>query len=129
MARTVSELLKLLAPEFADAEPALIEFHIEMAADRVNRRVFGAKADQATALLAAHSLKLAAVDAAELESGTGSDLVIKSQSIGELSVTYDTAASAAARVALPGDEEFAQTSYGIRYVQLRRSVATSPGVV
>jgi hypothetical protein len=116
--------LKILAPEIASSETdPRIDFFLDQAALSVNRTRFGSRADLATILLAAHFLTRFPASGGQPGAPGG----VTTERIGDLSVGY-------ANLNLPGlvaqgDVEYMTTTYGARYVSLRKSVPTTPLVV
>lgn len=109
--------LKLLAPELAAETDARLDLFLGWASLRVNRRVFGAKADLATLLLTAHMLTRFSADASPAAGGT-----ITQEKVGDIQTSY-------AALEMEGDAEFATTAYGAQFAQMRRGVSISPMVV
>lgn len=108
MAATPQKVLDI-APEFASVEEARIQTFLDYAALSINATVWGVKADFAQALLAAHYLTMSG------RAGIGG--AVQMEKVGDLSRTYFGEA---------GTETLGDTSYGRWYLELRKSVVTSP---
>lgn len=107
---SVSVILSAIAPQF-DTEPNRAVF-ITLASQNVNTCLFGVKADQAIAYLAAHYLTLS-TDPSRSGGATGA---ITSKKEGDLSIGYGAVAAGA------GEEALSLTHYGMTFLQLQRSV-------
>lgn len=104
--------MKLVFPEFGDMDNAQVQFAVDEAARGVDTNWFDKDRDRGQMYLAAHYLVVARQRAA---SATGQK--IKSERIGELSVTY--ADDDKQPVADPDD--YTTTVYGSRYLALLQS--------
>jgi hypothetical protein len=113
--------MKLKFPEFRLQDDAVLELDIEEArVSAGNQYVDDANQSLATVYLAAHYTM---VRVSRAESGTGQ--VVKSESFGPMSITYDTASQP---VNLdPSD--FASTPYGLRYMELVKLNVGGPMVI
>jgi hypothetical protein len=113
---TILEILKDLAPEFANEDQALLERFIDYATPSVSSKRFKPEViyQQAVALYAAHLLTLRARG--------GKSGPVSSIREGDLSISYE---------ALQGQDntELYQTVYGAQFVQLRRQNIMSPRFV
>lgn len=109
--------LLILAPEFKDEDDARIDFFLDKAALRVNRRVWGSKADWGTVLLAAHMLTRFAPDASAGSSGQ-----VTMEKVGDLQAQYGV-------LKMDGDEELSTTTYGAQFAQMRKALRVSPLVL
>lgn len=103
--------MKLVFPEFGDMDNAQVQFAVDEASRGVGPDWFDADRDRAQMYLAAHFLVVARQRAA---SGTGQK--IKSERIGELSVTYADDPQPMASM-----DDYSTTSYGERYLALLQS--------
>lgn len=113
--------LKVLGPEFTSETDDRLDQFLDWAALSINRRVFGSKADLATILLAAHYLtRFPSSGGNASQSGS-----ITMEKVGELQQSYSDLSGKAE----PSDVELMTTSYGARYVTLRRSTLATPLVV
>lgn len=125
MARSISDLLKVIAPEFRDFTDDALAVWIELASLRVNRCFFGeSKADFATAFLAAHFLTVSDINTSSISGDA--QKIVRSESIGDIKVEYDNQGNL---VSVPGDEEYTTTTYGAQYLQLRRGTLLTERVV
>lgn len=100
-----------IAPELATEPEARLQTFLDFAALSINSSVWGAKADFAQALLAAHYLTMAN------RGGAGGALT--SEKVGDLSRSYGQ---------LEGAELYGATAYGMQYVQLRKTLVITPMV-
>ena len=106
--------LKKMFPEFASQENSRIKFFIDMAERRVNRTIFGDKADDAVCLMSAHLLTMGS------RGGQGGS--VTSEKVGDLSRGYSSGSA---------DKKgpHGSTSYGEMYDDLLRSCRTGPRVL
>lgn len=117
-----TDYIKLLFPELSgvvDEQEDRVKAYIDIAATRVNRCVFGSKADYAHALMTAHMLVSLGLSAVATEGGGGAGPVT-SEKIGDLAVSYGD---------LTSNESFngfGTTKYGIEFINLQRSVLKGP---
>lgn len=109
--------LIVLAPELSEETDARIDMFLGWAALRINRRVWGSKADFATLLLTAHMLTRFAADMVASVSGP-----VIQEKVGDLASQYG-------QINLEGDEELSTSTYGAQFAQMRRSIRVSPLVV
>lgn len=119
MAVDIVYFLKV-APEFASADPALINFYINEARLYINFAAWGAKADYAHALFTAHLMKMS-TPAAVANGGAGP---VNSSKVGDLQRTYSAGGSSSG-----GGQSLEKTSYGILFLQLRKTIAATPLVI
>ena len=96
--------MKLKFPEFASQPDGALEFAIEEALLSVDDSWIESHRNVATMYLAAHFLM---VSISRTQSGTGQR--IKSESMGGMSITYDSDAMQ------PDPEDFTTTAYGLRF--------------
>ena len=101
-----------IAEELTGKQP-LVEKCIERAKLDVSETFWGAKANFATELLAAHY--------ATLFSRKGSAEGVKRRRIGEAEVEYQAKSSSEG-----GDSAFLSTAYGKQYLDLRKSISVTP---
>jgi hypothetical protein len=113
---SVRDILLDVAPDLTPAQGDTaasdrLDRFIGYAEDEVNRTLFGARADKAVALLAAHALTVA---------GRGGDNrgALVSERVGDMSATYAQPPVSADRPVDPLDS----TSYGVEYKRLRRGI-------
>lgn len=104
-----------LAPELPDN--SRLDFFLTQASLRINRRVWGSKADLGTMLLAAHMLTRFAADVGPAVGGS-----VTQEKVGDLQTQY-------AAIDMKGDEELATTAYGAQFAQMRKALGVSPLVV
>lgn len=107
--------LLAFAPEITDN--ARVDLMLSYAALRVNRRVWGSKADFGTMLLACHMLTRFSADSGPAVGGS-----VTMEKVGDIQTQY-------AALDMAGDEEFATTSYGALFAQTRKALGVSPLVV
>ena len=114
MSTSPSELKKMF-PEFANETNPRINFFIGMAERRVNKTVFGDKADDAVCLMTAHLLTLG--------SRGGQGGTVTSEKVGDLSRSYSSASK--------GDDSNSldSTSYGQMFNDLMQSCRQGPRVL
>ncbi len=111
---TAAGWFPLVAPELSSAPPATQAAFLGWAAQEVNAGVFGAMAPQATALLAAHLLTEAGYGA------TGQASIAAMQKAGMLTEQFKIPDLKS------GEQPYATTTYGIRYIRLRRIALPGP---
>lgn len=109
--------LLAFAPEIPDS--TRVDLMLSLAALRINRRVWGSKADFGTILLALHMLTRFGADSSTGPSVGGS---VVGEKIGDIESRY-------AALEMKGDEEFATTAYGAQFAQMRKALGVSPLVV
>jgi hypothetical protein len=97
---------KLRFAEFRSETDATIELALEDARADVDEYTFGDDLDRALGWLAAHHLLVRRT--------TGSGQLVKSETIGPITTTYDTQAS----TVIPDPSDYSTTSYGARYLNL-----------
>lgn len=105
--------------EFSCFSDKKIEHEIEFAKCNINECVYSEKkAEMAVMLMAAHSLYLQMDD-----NSLGQGGVVTSDKVGDLSQSYS--------VLTPdhGDAYWAQTQFGLKYLQLRRTLTTTARVL
>lgn len=117
---------RLIAPEFKDVKDAEVRGMLELCEPLVSKKRFGRVYNQALALLAAHRLKLAGKGENPLGSD-GSSMInaasgfgLASVSEGSTSVSFNTA-----NMNSNNDSWYALTSYGLEYLDLRRTFVVS----
>lgn len=119
---TELELFRRMAPEFRDVDDDEVCSWIKMTKPLCGKRVFGSMWEQAVALRTAHRMKMAGypLDSQGVAStGPGSvstGFGVASYTEGSTSVSFNNA-----NVNTGTDAEYALTSYGLQYLQLRRS--------
>lgn len=106
--------LKTMFPEFESETNKRIQFFIDMAERKINRPIFGDKADDAVCLMSAHLLTLG--------SRGGNGGAITGEKVGDLSRNYSAGNS---------DKKgpHGSTSYGEMYDDLLRSCRAVPRVL
>jgi hypothetical protein len=102
--------MRMRFPEFADVDAATLEFAIEEATRGVDDTWFERDQTLAIMYLAAHYLM---VNIQRAESATGQ--VTRSETIGRMSITYDTSGVVNADAA-----DLSTTQYGSRYLDMLR---------
>jgi len=101
-----------LSGEFDDLKNSAIQIYLDMAVRCVDETVWGDKADDAIKLLTAHYLTLATRE--------GASGPVTSEKVGDLQTNYGQSQS---------DSELASTSYGTMYLQMKKTLVTTPRVV
>jgi hypothetical protein len=125
MAATPLEIFRILATEFSSISDDTVSTWIELTVPLVSQKRFGRVYNQALALYTAHRMKLAGVGSSSEETGGGlSDLggadvglKIASYTSGGESISFNTGTLT---TNLSDDAEYAQTEYGVQYLNLRR---------
>lgn len=107
--------LLAFAPEIAN--DSRVDLMLTYAALRVNRRVWGSKADFGTVLLALHMLTRFSQDTGPAVGGP-----VSMEKVGDLQTQYGV-------LTMEGDEELATTAYGALFAQTRKGLGVSPLVV
>lgn len=117
---TALELIRLFAVEFNDIEDEVLEKWIEAVKPWVSKKQFGKLYESALAYLVCHKLKVAGYGENPLGElgGIGVGFALSSVSEGGSSISFGAGQSSN----LNPDAELALTSYGLQYLQLRRSV-------
>lgn len=114
---TSLETFRMMAAEFAQTPDETVEKWIALAEPLVSKKRFGSLYAQATALLAAHRMKLAGLG----ENLTGGLPVngggISSYTEGGTSVSFNTSQ----QTNITPDAEYGLTNYGTQFLSLRRS--------
>jgi hypothetical protein len=131
-------LVRQYAPEFLTYIDAVIQPFVDLAIRSHNAGAWGVLFSDAMAFYAAHLLKLSGVNSdgtgvvAGAGASTGAGGVVVAQKDGDLSRTYASAASLSggAGAGTAEEAELMQTSYGRRYLAMRKTrAAGKPGVV
>lgn len=118
---TELEVFRAVAPEFQDVDDDKVCTWIELTKPLCGKRVFGKMWAQAVALLTAHRMKMAGypLDSQGVAStGPGSvsaGFGVASYAEGSTSVSFNNA-----NINTGTDAEYALTTYGMQYLQLRR---------
>jgi len=107
-----------VAPELSGESETRINRFIGLAKLSVSEDVWGAKADFATALLAAHYLTMATRE------GVGGE--VKRKRIGEAEIEYGLTGGGS--TSTDAVHELNLTSYGKQFLQLRRTLVITPRV-
>ena len=125
---SVEDHLRAIAPQcLTDGS---YQVFIEMAEERTNRCFYGAKANQAVALMAAHIWYMlgsgnGGAGSGNLEGGSTGSLSSKRE--GDLSVSYSSP-SATLAMKTTTDAELAQTRWGLMLLNLRKGCGPVMGV-
>lgn len=114
------DLLKTVASEFASEDDAKLDQFLELAAQRMSATEWGGLYTQGAVYLAAHLLTLQA-RAASGSTGAGPVVGVKT---GDREVRYGASVGVLSR-----DSTYATTSYGLEYLNLRRSLPPVARVV
>lgn len=114
------EIIRFIGSEFRDVDYDDIETWIEIVRPMVSRKKFGNLYEQALAYLVCHKLKMVGLGESPLgDMGKiGSTFNVGSVSEGGSSVSFGVNQGSN----LANDAELALTSYGLQFLQLRRSV-------
>lgn len=117
---TAIEIIRVVAPEFAQVLDADLEKWIEIVRPMVSAKQFGNLYEHGLAYLVCHKMKMAGLGDNPLgELGTvGVGFAIGSVSEGGSSISFGASQSSN----LAADAELGLTAYGVQYLQLRRSV-------
>lgn len=113
------KVFRLVAKEFEDMEDLEVQEHMSIFSCMISKRKYGDLYDKALAYLTAHKLKMHGYGDVSSGFGTLSDsLRVASYSEGETSISFSTNQS----TNLQADAEYALTSYGLMFIELRRLV-------
>lgn len=117
---TAIEIIRLVGGEFKGVDDATLEKWIEVVRPMVSKKQFGKLYEQGIAYLVCHKLKMAGHGENPLgDIGTiGIGFAVGSVSEGGSSISFGANQSSN----LAADAELGLTSYGVQYLQLRRSV-------
>ena len=111
-------IFEAIAPEFAGLTSTTQRDTLAgLAQNQVSSDIWGKHYDHAVALLTAHMMKIA--------SKNGSSGAVQTEKVGDVSVSYNTAALA---FVTKGDELQA-TSYGQEFKRLRKQILRTPVIV
>lgn len=113
--------LKASWPEFTAIADPVIQAALDDADEEINAAAWGTRAVKAECALAAHFLKQRGVLNTGASGGLPTDN-IGSVKVGEVSVTYNTAAIMMA-IQAGADPALASTKYGMEYLRLMDTVA------
>ncbi len=113
---------RILAPEFAATGDTAVEDVIGIVTLWIDKPVFGARASEAIARLAAHELTMQGrVAATAGTAGTAGVGGVTAQKAGDLSLSFGS--SAFSKSLDNEDDNFRQTTHGLAYLQIRDSRA------
>ncbi len=117
---TVIEIIRLVGGEFDSIADEVLEKWVEVIRPMVSRKQFGKLYEQALAYLVCHKLKMVGKGDNPLgELGAiGVGFAVGSVSEGGSSISFGANQSSN----LAKDAELALTSYGVQFLQIRRSV-------
>ncbi len=117
---TPLEKIRLIGAEFSDVGDETLEQWIEIVTPMVSEAKFGKLYTTALAYLVCHNMKLAGLGSNPFgEIGViGAGFGINSMSAGKTSISFGANQSSNLAV----DAELALTMYGLRFLQLRRTV-------
>lgn len=113
MALPTATEVKAYAEKFSDLSDVKVGLFIESASLWVNETKFGRKHKMAVIFMTCHLL--------EIDSRNGAGGAIASESVGELSVSYNLGGS--------GDSELDDTSFGRQFKSLRKTIGAGPIVL
>ena len=114
------DLLKTVASEFASESDEKLDQFLELAAQRMSATEWGGLYTQGAVYLAAHLLTLQARAAA----GSDGSGPVVSKKAGKVETRYGATVGVLSR-----DATYATTSYGVEYLNLRRSLPPVARVV
>ena len=120
---TAAEIIVLKSPSLAG--DSRINDFVDLARLTVGRLPFGTRYEYALALVALHMITLDSQGGGS-SSSSGSGVIggIKSEKEGDLQRSYGTIAGTA--VNNPSDAYFSSTSFGMEYLNLKRSILIKP---
>lgn len=123
------DIFRIVAPEFksipdedeydddtGDVKQYGVNTYIDLYADLISKKRFGSLYNKALAYLVAHKMKMSGLGEDSGFGKIGDSLRVGSYSEGETSVSFSTGQS----INLQVDAEYALTSYGIEFLNLRR---------
>lgn len=104
-------IIREVLTEFAEVSATRIQLFLDFAATQINVCAWGNKADQGLIYLTGHFLKL------DLDNANGGAAAgpVSQEAVGQVSASYQIGESFS-------DSEFGVTSYGRRYLELRKTV-------
>ena len=114
---TAIQMIRLLAPEFANETDEMLNQWVEMFAPLISKKVFGKLYNQALALLIAHKLKLAGFGSNEYGS-VAEAMRLSSVSEGDSTISFNAAQSPT----IDADAEYLLTSYGVQFNDIKHRV-------
>lgn len=112
---------KIRFPEFASTDDTRVQLFIDDSVLILNEAYWGVKYDLGLNYLTAHYL---AIDAKTSAGNVGSNGQVASKSVDGTSVSYNHAP-----LANQSDAEYASTSYGQRYLSLRKNLGVPAYVI
>ncbi len=121
---TAIETIRLIGPEFAEVTDEVLNQFIEIVRPMVSRKQFGDLYEHGLAYLICHQMTLAGVGSDSSGGGgggsenAGSTFGIASIAEGGTSVSFESSRS----TGIATDGELGLTGYGVRFLNLRRSV-------
>lgn len=117
---TALELIRLYAPEYDTITDEKVGLWIEAVQPLISKKQFGKLYETALAYLVCHKMKMAGYGVNPLGEigGIGVGFALNSVSEGGSSISFGASQSSN----LGTDAELGLTSYGLQYLQLRRSV-------
>lgn len=119
-------LYRTLIPdaEHAALDDAVVSTYLDLAARRHSAAAFGTVYPEAMVYYAAHCIQRTP---GLIAGGSGADEVgpVTSQKDGDLSRTYGTTGGGSGATGAVGDGDLGLTAYGLRYLELRGSRASS----
>lgn len=119
--------LKIAYSEFTSVDDAVVQFWLDSAEEEINLTAWGTRASKAEMALACHMMIVSGVTSTG-GAGGGSSGAIASVSVGDVSVSYDSAAAAA--VSSQGlDPSLASSRYGVEYARLVKTMAYGAAVI
>lgn len=118
---SVTEVIRLIGPEFKDVEDDELSKWIELVQPMVSKKLFGDLYEQAVAYLVCHKLKIA---------GKGENPLGDIGSIGSLGFSIGSVSEGGTSVSfganqssnLANDAELALTTYGLQFLSIRKMV-------
>lgn len=121
---TAFEIIRVVGAEFSNVPDDKVKTLIEIYRPMVSRKKFGILYEQALAFLVCHYMKMLGIADAYSPEGANNGLSIDdalrigSYSEGGVSISYSMSSGSVQNI----DAEFALTTYGLQYLNLRRLV-------
>lgn len=118
---SVTEVIRLIGPEFKDVEDDELSKWIELVQPMVSKKLFGDLYEQAVAYLVCHKLKIAGKGENPLgDIGSIGSLGFSIGSVSEGGTSVSFGASQSSNLA--NDAELALTTYGLQFLSIRKMV-------
>lgn len=118
---SVTEVIRLIGPEFKDVEDDELSKWIELVQPMVSKKLFDDLYEQAVAYLVCHKLKIAGKGENPLgDIGSIGSLGFSIGSVSEGGTSVSLGASQSSNLA--NDAELALTTYGLQFLSIRKMV-------